>query len=239
MPRRVRDVRRLRAARPAPTPTGARPATASARSARSGGRCSARSSPRVRARRAAALGTIIPSSVRDVSRRGPRHGRTVRSTSTSPRASTTVSGCGSPGRGPAAPRGGPAGDLYVAVRVAPHADARTARRRALAPAADLDRAGRARHAARASTTLDGPREIDVAVGHAARRAASGCAGSACRRCAPAAAATSCRGRRRRADAPQRPKQAELLAQFARAARREGELRRTRACSRASGPRSSP
>ena len=79
-------------------------------------------------------------------------------------ASTTASGCGSSGRGPAAPRGGTGRRPLRrrARRAAPRA--RAARRRALAPAAGLDRAGRARHAARDRRRSTVPREIDVAAG---------------------------------------------------------------------------
>ena len=73
------------------------------------------------------------------------------------------------GRGPAAPRGGVAGDLFVGVRVSRPLGPRTPRRRPLAPAPGLDRAGRARREDRASrrSTASGARG---AVGHAARRA---------------------------------------------------------------------
>ena len=67
------------------------------------------------------------------------------------------------GRGPAAPRGGPAGDLYVGVRVRAPPGSRTPRRRALVPVAGLDRAGRARHAARGRHARRS-REVDVPAG---------------------------------------------------------------------------
>ena len=68
------------------------------------------------------------------------------------------------GRGPAAPRGGEAGDLFVAVHVVPNAHVRTARRRPLAPAAGLDRAGRARRDSSRSRRSTASRELEVQSG---------------------------------------------------------------------------
>ena len=52
-------------------------------------------------------------------RRGPAASRPARSPSTSPPASTTPPRCACPGTGPAGPRGGPPGDLYVHLAVDP------------------------------------------------------------------------------------------------------------------------
>ena len=92
------------------------------RCARSGGRCSASSSRPRRASVCSGTGQIDAEPVRDLpGRRAPATAR-ARSTSKCPAASTTGQRLRLAGRGPAAPRGGPAGDLYVAVRVAPHPD---------------------------------------------------------------------------------------------------------------------
>ena len=133
--------------RPVRIPTAARRARAAARCARCGVRCSVRSSPPARATRAA---RPARSSRTRATRAAAPGGSTARRTIEVdvPRGIDDGQQLRLAGRGPAAPRGGPAGDLYVAVRVARALRARTARRRALVPAADLDRAGRARHADR-------------------------------------------------------------------------------------------
>ena len=117
------------------------------------------------------------------------------------------------GRGPAAPRGGPAGDLYVVGARRPAPRARTPRRRALVPAADLDRAGRARHPDRDRHARRRARDRRRR-GNAAGRAASGCAVSASRRCARRAAATSSSRSASRCPMRLNDEEAELLAQFA-------------------------
>ena len=126
--------------------------------------------------------------------RGPRPGRAARRD----RPATSSSRCGS----------------------RPNADVRAARRRPVAPAAALDRAGRARRARCSSRRSTGRARSSCSRVRSPARAC-GSPGSACRRCA--------RGRRgdlvvevsvRRADQPQ-PEQAELLAQLARAPRRAG------------------
>ncbi|MDQ1454680.1 MAG: molecular chaperone DnaJ [Actinomycetota bacterium] len=67
------------------------------------------------------------------------------------------------GRGPAAPRGGPAGDLYVAVRVARHPDLER-RGDELWYRLPISIAQAALGTQVEITTLDGPREIDVPAG---------------------------------------------------------------------------
>ena len=93
------------------------------------------------------------------------------------------------GRGPAAPRGGIAGDLYVAVHVAPHASFRREGDELLASTAGVDRASGARARSRTSRPSTAQRDRS-AVRYAARSAASGSTGSACRHCARAAGPTS-------------------------------------------------
>ena len=209
---RVRDVRRLRL----PARHALRPA---ARTARARARCASvrrvddrpdrhgRAVPSARR-----LGTDHrPSPVPDVPRRGPRAG-TARSTSRCPAGIDDGQRLRLTGRGPAAPRGGTAGDLFVAVRVAPHA-ASNARRRPLAPDA-ASRSCRPRSARTVPLeTFDGDARDRRAVGHPARRA-DPLPGSACRRCAPAGAATS--SSKSTCDVPTNltPEQAELLAQLA-------------------------
>ena len=118
------------------------------------------------------------------------------------------------GRGPAAPRGGPAGDLYVGgARRAPPAISNAAATTSGTGCRSRSCRPRSARSSR-STTLDGPREVDVAVGHAARRAASGCAGSACRRCARRGAAISSSRSASTCRRTSRDEEAELLAQFA-------------------------
>jgi molecular chaperone DnaJ len=67
------------------------------------------------------------------------------------------------GRGPAAPRGGPAGDLYVAVRVARHAELER-RGEELWYRLPVSIVQAALGTEIEIATLDGPREIDVAAG---------------------------------------------------------------------------
>ena len=84
--------------------------------------------------------------VPDVPRRRPRRRARARSTSRCPPGIDDGQRLRLAGRGPAAPRGGTPGDLYVARARRAQPDVRAARRRPLAPAAGVDRAGRARRA---------------------------------------------------------------------------------------------
>ena len=227
-----------RAASPARTRRAATCAAAPARCARCAGRSSARSSPRRRASRAARPGSASPRRARDVPRRRAR---------ASPRRSIDVevpAGIDDgqrlrlAGRGPAAPRGG------VARRPLRHR-ARRARPALRAPRRRPPaRAARSRSPRRRSApqleveTLDGPEELDRHPGHPARhvfrlkgrgvpalrgRGAATCSSRSTSRCP-----TRLIGRGGRAAA---------LARASCAARRS-RTRRTRACSPASGPRSS-
>ena len=87
--------------------------------------------------------------VRDVPRRRPRRGHRSIDVEV-PAGIDDAQRLRLAGRGPAAPRGGTPGDLFVAVRVAPERRVRAARRRPLAPTPGVDRAGRARRAGRTS-----------------------------------------------------------------------------------------
>ena len=219
------------AARPAPIPTVARPATA--RRGAPGAPVAARPDrdrrPVPEVRRDSARS--IRSPVRRRAAATAASTATARSRSRCPPASTTGSACGS--RAAARPRRVAArpATSSSAVRVAPHPRVRTPRRRPLAPAA-RSRSCRPRSARRSQIeTLDGAREIDVAVGHAARRAHP--AAGARRAVAAHRPARRSRRRGRRATCRRTSiaEEAELLAQFAAAPRRGGHARRTKASSR--------
>ena len=66
------------------------------------------------------LGTVIATPCHDCRGEGRRTEERVEAGHACPRASTTARRLRSTGRGAAAPRGGPAGDLYLHVRVRPH-----------------------------------------------------------------------------------------------------------------------
>ena len=214
---------RARAASPARTRAAATRATARARCVRCAARSSASSSPPRRASRAAAPAPRIPNPCYECGGdgrvRATRHievevpagiddGQRLRLT----------------GRGPAAPRGGIPGDLYVTVRVRPHPslerhgyDLVHQRRIAMTQAA-------------LGTVLDGRDARGARGGHGARRARSPvtCSGSratASRCCKGAVAATcSCRSTSTcpRTSRPRRS--SDLLAPVRRAARRGGRAR---------------
>ena len=120
---------RARAASPAPTRRAATCAAARARCARSAARSSVRSSPRRRVSRAAPPGAASPSPCRECRGDGRVARRRSRSTSRSRRGVDDGQRLRLAGRGPAAPRGGVPGDLYVTVRVAPDAAVRAPGRR--------------------------------------------------------------------------------------------------------------
>ena len=127
-------------------------------------------------------------------------------------------------RGPAAPRGGVPGDLYVSVRVAARSRVRAPRRRPRPPHAGVDRRRpRSARSSRSRRSTASRRSRSSRARSTARR--SGCAASACRRCAPAGAAISCARSRSRCRATSPTEEAELLAQFAALRGEEVRLRR--------------
>ena len=234
--RRVRALRGLAAASPAPTPRAATCAAARARSARCAARSSARSSPRRRAWRAAPPAAASP-------RRVATAAATV---ACAPSKSIDVevpAGVDDgqrlrlAGRGPAAPRGGVPGDLYVTVRVAP--DPRFERQG--------DDLLHVRHIAFTQAALGmPPRRRDPRRRRGAGRAAGHPARPRVPSEGPGRPALRGRGRgdllvRVDVDVPDRlsAEEDELLRQLGRArAARRSRRRRTRACSPGSRPRSS-
>ena len=82
--------------------------------------------------------------LRDLPRRGPRSSDVGRSGSRSRPASTRATRSGSRARARSAPRGGPAGSLYVAVHVQPHPVLKRDGTELFLERGDLDRPGRAR-----------------------------------------------------------------------------------------------
>ena len=155
-----------------------------------------------------------PDPVQGVPRATGGCARRARSTSRCRRASTTASACGSPGRGPAAPRGGIPGDLYVTVHVAARPALRAPRRGPHPRAPHRVHAGRARLP---------PRRRDARRARGAHRGARHPAGSR----VPAQGPGRARAARPR---PRRPARARRR----RRARRGSRPRRTSCC--ASSPR---
>ncbi len=161
--RGVRDVLRERLRARHPSRSLLRPATAVARFARSGGRCSVRSSPRARAARAAPRVRSCPIPARAAA---GRVGSTAggRSRSTFPRGIDDGQRLRLAGRGPAAPRGGTFGGP---LRVGPgRAATRSSNAAATSSGTGCPSRSCRRRSARRSrfATLDGPREVDVAAG---------------------------------------------------------------------------
>ena len=218
------------AAAPAPAraPSRSRAPNAAARPGPPGApeRCSARWSPPARARAAAVLGEVIATPCPTC--RGEGRSPSSRPTrSTFRPASTTARRCGSRGRGAAGPRGGPAGDLYVHLRVAPHDRYRARRRRPRHRGPDLDRPGRARHHAHAARRSTATRSSIVPAGTQPGRefvlrgrGVPATAGPGPRR--PAA-----RSRGRGADQAQRRPRTSCCASFAEERRRGRRRRRAR------------
>ena len=229
---------RARAASPARTRRAATCAAARARCARSAARSSARSSPRRRASRAARTGSRIPTPCTRVPRRragafgaksidvevpaGVDDGQRLRLA----------------GRGPAAPRGGVPGDLYVTVRVAPdprferHGDDLLHVRTIAFTQATLGTAPRRSRPSKASRSSSSPPARS-------RVTCSGSRAAACPRCAAAVAATCSCASTSRCPAGSSPKRTSCVRSLADLRGEEvGERCRTRACSPASVPRSS-
>ena len=160
---------RAPAARPVPTPIVAPRATAAARCARCGARCSARSSPPDRAPRAAATGQIIPNPCDACGGAGRVNGRQL---DRGRRAPGHRRRSAPPPRAVAARRRRAAvrrATSTSAVRVARHPDLERRGDELWYRLAGLDRAGRARHAARDRDARRHPRD------RRSRRYATGCA----------------------------------------------------------------
>ena len=162
-------------------------ATAAARCSACARACSARWSPRRRARAAAALGQVIATPVPDVQRRRPRRSPRRRTRSTCPPASTPARRCGSP----VAVRPGPAAAApatCTCTSASPRTSASPATTTTWSRAAGVDRAGVARHEVHARRRSTATRSSSSPP--ARSPAGSSCSASAaCPACRVAAAAT--------------------------------------------------